>query len=153
MHVIPIELDTACGNRQGKEDVYFVTCQCALADVRFAQRMNVPVFTFKTASFRSTNGKQILSLYAKPYLTRPIKGSRILSVLPKLRTIFLHHNIVFFAIMLSEIELEALRYFDREALERLQILARYLRDVVDRHARKLALRYIHDVNVSPHSGI
>ncbi|KAH7706805.1 hypothetical protein AAVH_25970 [Aphelenchoides avenae] len=49
--------------------------------------------------------------------------------------------------MLSEIELEALRYFDREALERLQILARYLRDVVDRHARKLALRYIHDVNL------
>lgn len=50
--------------------------------------------------------------------------------------------------MLPEISLEALRYLDRTALEGLQMHSRYLRDVVDRHARTFPLRHIHDVNVN-----
>lgn len=49
--------------------------------------------------------------------------------------------------MLSEIELDVLRYLDRAALERLQIYSCFLRDLVNRNARALPLRYIHDVNV------
>lgn len=47
--------------------------------------------------------------------------------------------------MLSDIALEALRYFDRVALESLQMHSRYLRDLVNRHARVLPLRHIHSV--------
>lgn len=50
--------------------------------------------------------------------------------------------------MLAEIELEALRYFDRTTLDGLRMHSRYLREVVDRHARTLPLRYIHEVEVS-----
>lgn len=53
--------------------------------------------------------------------------------------------------MLPEMALEALRYFDRPTLEGLQMLSRYLRDLVDRHARSLALRYTHDVELSTSS--
>ncbi|KAH7707705.1 hypothetical protein AAVH_25061 [Aphelenchoides avenae] len=47
--------------------------------------------------------------------------------------------------MLHEIALEAVRYFDRPTLEGLQMHSRYLRDMVNRHASTLPLRYIHDV--------
>lgn len=50
--------------------------------------------------------------------------------------------------MLPDVALEALRYFDRLALEGLQMQSRYLRDLVSRHARTLPLRDIHDVEVS-----
>lgn len=49
------------------------------------------------------------------------------------------------AVMLPEIELEALHFFDRTALEGLQIHSRYLRSLVNRHARTLPLRCIHEV--------
>lgn len=49
------------------------------------------------------------------------------------------------AVMLHEIALEAVRYFDRPTLEGLQMHSRYLRDMVNRHASTLPLRYIHDV--------
>lgn len=54
----------------------------------------------------------------------------------------------FFAVMLPDIALEALRYFDRAALERLQMYSRHLRDLVDRHARSLPLRPIDEIAVS-----
>lgn len=50
--------------------------------------------------------------------------------------------------MLPEIELDALQFLDRMALEGLQMHARYLRDLVGRHARTLPLRYIELVDVS-----
>lgn len=50
--------------------------------------------------------------------------------------------------MLTEIALEALRYFGRATLEGLQMHSRHLRDLVDRNARTLALRYIQEVVVS-----
>lgn len=50
--------------------------------------------------------------------------------------------------MHAEIELEVLRSLDRPELERLQIHALYLRDLVNRHARSLSLRSIQDVCVS-----
>lgn len=50
--------------------------------------------------------------------------------------------------MLAEIELEALRYLDRAALEALQMHSRHLRNLVNRHAHSLPVRHIHDVDVS-----
>lgn len=50
--------------------------------------------------------------------------------------------------MLAEIELEALRYLGRTALEGLQMHSRYLRDLVNRQAPSLPRRYIHEVDVS-----
>lgn len=50
--------------------------------------------------------------------------------------------------MLANIALEALRFFDRTALEGLQMHSRYLRDLVDGNARSLPLRYIQEVYVS-----
>lgn len=49
--------------------------------------------------------------------------------------------------MLSEIELDILRYLTREVLEGLQMHSRYLRDRVNRNARSLPLRFIHSVDV------
>lgn len=50
--------------------------------------------------------------------------------------------------MLPEVEREALHYFNRAALEGMQIHSRYLRDVVNRDARTLPLRYFHHVKAS-----
>lgn len=50
--------------------------------------------------------------------------------------------------MLSDIELDILHYLERTALEGLQMHGRYLRDLVNRHARSLPLRYIHEFDVS-----
>lgn len=50
--------------------------------------------------------------------------------------------------MLAKIALEAFCYFDRTTLEKLQWHSRYLRDLVNRHARSLPLRYTHNVLVS-----
>lgn len=50
--------------------------------------------------------------------------------------------------MLSEMELDILRYFNRGVLEGLQMHSRYLWDLVNRHARSLALWHIHSVEVS-----
>lgn len=50
--------------------------------------------------------------------------------------------------MLPEIERDVLRFLDRVALEGLQMHSRYLRNVVNRHARTLPLRRIHNVEVS-----
>lgn len=50
--------------------------------------------------------------------------------------------------MLTEITLEALRYFNPTALEALQMNSRYLRDLIDRNARSLPLRFINKVTVS-----
>lgn len=53
--------------------------------------------------------------------------------------------------MIPEIELEALRCFDRTALEGLQIHSRYLRELVRRHEHSLPLRYISSFTVSASS--
>ncbi|KAH7694712.1 hypothetical protein AAVH_38237, partial [Aphelenchoides avenae] len=50
--------------------------------------------------------------------------------------------------MLHEIVLEALYYFDRTALEVLQMHSRYLRNLVNSNARTLSIRYIHEVNIT-----
>lgn len=50
--------------------------------------------------------------------------------------------------MLPDIALEALRFFDRTALEKLQLHSQYLRNFVNSHARSLPLWYIHSVGVS-----
>lgn len=50
--------------------------------------------------------------------------------------------------MLPEIELDALRYLDREALEALQMHSRYLRNLVIRQACSLPVRSIQEVDVS-----
>ncbi|KAH7702489.1 hypothetical protein AAVH_30352, partial [Aphelenchoides avenae] len=49
--------------------------------------------------------------------------------------------------MQPEITLEVLRYCDRTSLEGLQMHSRYLRDVVNRHACTLPLRYIYEVRI------
>ncbi|KAH7707700.1 hypothetical protein AAVH_25055 [Aphelenchoides avenae] len=49
--------------------------------------------------------------------------------------------------MIPEVELEALRCFNRAELEGLQMHSRYLRDLVDRHARTLPLRCLYEVDV------
>lgn len=49
--------------------------------------------------------------------------------------------------LIPELELQALRFFNRTELEGLQIHSRYLRDLVERNTQSLALRYIHEVRV------
>lgn len=49
--------------------------------------------------------------------------------------------------MLAEIALETLRFFDRAALEGLQMHSRYLRNLVSLRARTLPLRFVNDVVV------
>lgn len=50
--------------------------------------------------------------------------------------------------MLAEMELDVLHFFDRDALEGLQMHSRYLRDLINRHTGTLPLRHIYRVMVS-----
>lgn len=52
------------------------------------------------------------------------------------------------AMMIPEVELQALRFFTRAELEGPQMHARHMRDVVNGHAKTLPLRHIHRVDVS-----
>lgn len=83
----------------------------------------------------------------------PDKGNKSLhnSVISTETSDVSHCNNAAFVAMLAETALEALRYFDREELEGFQMHSRNLRDIVNRHAQTLLLRYIHAVKVSPPS--
>lgn len=50
--------------------------------------------------------------------------------------------------MLSDIAIDALLYFDRTAVEGLMMHSRHWRDLINRHAGTLPLRYVHCVEVS-----
>lgn len=49
--------------------------------------------------------------------------------------------------LIPELELQALRFFNRDELEGLQMHSRYLRNLVDSHAKTLPLRRIHELCV------
>ncbi|KAH7714474.1 hypothetical protein AAVH_18200 [Aphelenchoides avenae] len=50
--------------------------------------------------------------------------------------------------LIPELELQALRFFNRDELEGLQMHSRYLRNLVNIHSQKLPLRHIHKVEIS-----